>query len=407
MSDPIIEAIVSARVAMLLHQPFYGSIATNLKIVDASKWCKTAATDGRHFYYNREFIKSLTKEELIFLFAHEVWHLCFEHFGRRGDRDPQLYNMANDYIINYTLVKDRVGKMPPCGLYNEKYTNEMTSEEVYEILLKNSTEVQFGFDEHLELQPKSNGNNKSDDNSVTVTVMGEDGPPTLTQDDIEKIRNDLRNSIMHASQMAGGNCPGALVRLINQFIDPILDWKVLLETHIISQISGDFSFTRPNRRNPSLDVILPGRVKLPTIEVDCAIDVSGSISDEMIKEFLSEVKGIIDSYGDFKLRLWSFDTKVYNMEEFTGDNADDIYNYKVEGSSGGTLFHVNFDWMKKNDIVPKRLVIFTDGYPNDDDWGGGEDYCDTLFIINGSTTIVPPYGTHAYYIPTDNAKSGS
>jgi len=131
-----------------------------------------------------------------------------------------------------------------------------------------------------------------------------------------------------------------------------------------------------------------------TIDISIGIDMSGSISNAQANDFLSEVKGIMDEYKDFKLDIWCFDTEVYNYAKFTGDNSNDIQDYKVQGG-GGTDFTVNFAFMKNENIVPKKFIMFTDGYPADS-WGD-EDYCDTLFIIHGNDSIVAPFGQTAYY----------
>jgi predicted metal-dependent peptidase len=131
-----------------------------------------------------------------------------------------------------------------------------------------------------------------------------------------------------------------------------------------------------------------------TIDVSVAIDMSGSISDAMAKDFLSEVKGIMDEYVDFNLDLWCFDTEVYNYIRFTGDTADDITSYEPKGG-GGTDFDANYRFMKNEQIEPKKFIMFTDGYPCGS-WGD-EEYCDTLFIIHGNDSIIPPFGQVAYY----------
>ena len=151
MSDPVVSEIVTARVNLLFNAPFFGNLATRLKLVDATKWCPTMATDGRCLYYNREFIKSLTRSQLIFMVGHEVLHCVYDHLGRRQNRDPDLWSMANDYITNYTLQKEKIGEMPPGGLIDDKYTDELTSEEVYKILESKSTKVQMPLDMHLAL----------------------------------------------------------------------------------------------------------------------------------------------------------------------------------------------------------------------------------------------------------------
>ena len=101
----------------------------------------------------------------------------------------------------------------------------------------------------------------------------------------------------------------------------------------------------------------------------------------------------MEEYKDYKIKLWCFDTQVYNEADYDGYN-DDIMTYEIKGG-GGTDFMANWVYMKEHDIQPKKFIMFTDGYPWDS-WGE-EDYCDTLFIIHGNDTIIPPFGSHAYY----------
>ena len=82
------------------------------------------------------------------------------------------------------------------------------------------------------------------------------------------------------------------------------------------------------------------------------------------------------------------------MQEFTNDNADDITSYVPVGG-GGPLFECNWDFMKNEEIEPKRFIMFTDGYPCGS-WGDA-DYCETLFIIHGTESIIAPFGQTAYY----------
>ena len=109
----IVDKLVTARIALLLKHPFFGNLATRLKLVNADDWCPTAGTDGRHFFYNTKFIDSLTPKEAEFLFGHEVLHNVFEHMlVRIGDRDPQLWNIAADYAVNQILKDSNIGDMP-------------------------------------------------------------------------------------------------------------------------------------------------------------------------------------------------------------------------------------------------------------------------------------------------------
>ena len=103
------EKLVTARIALLLKAPFFGNLATRLQLINADDWCPTAATDGRKFYYNSEFLKKMPAKQLEFLMGHEVLHCVYDHMGRRGERDPQLWNIADDYCVNQDLLDQRIG----------------------------------------------------------------------------------------------------------------------------------------------------------------------------------------------------------------------------------------------------------------------------------------------------------
>ena len=143
------ERIVQSRVRLLLKHPFFGNLATRLKLKNADDWCPTAATDGLHLFYNREFISPLTSDELDFLIAHEVMHCVYDHMERREGRQPQIWNMATDYVINGQLVREGLGKMPKEGLHDPKYYDK-NSDEIYTDLKKNQVEIKLTLDMHLD-----------------------------------------------------------------------------------------------------------------------------------------------------------------------------------------------------------------------------------------------------------------
>lgn len=415
--DPIIRLLVEARVKLLFDQPFFGNLSTRLNLVDATSWCKTMATDGRALYYNREFVKSLQPRELLFVVAHEVLHLVYDHIGRSEGKNKKVWNMACDYIVNYILKHESVGEMPKTGLYDTRFNDDMTADEVYQILMKNSVTISDTLDMHLECDGSDGDEEGSSGNGGTVSttiVGGPDGPPSLTEEDKAMIRNEMRTAVINAVQnTSAGKVPAGIRRLIGELTNPIMDWRSLLEMHIQSAVKGDYTFNRPSKRSWTIGrgkfaashrMILPGQDFQNKVDVAACIDTSGSMTDKMLRDFLSEVKGIMETFDDFTLTLWTFDTKVYNPKVFTPANIDDILSYSPDGG-GGTLFESNWEFMKDphrlgftdmpDEIVPKKFVMFTDGYPGDG-WGD-PDYCDTLFVIHGSTSIVSPFGITAYY----------
>jgi predicted metal-dependent peptidase len=168
----------------------------------------------------------------------------------------------------------------------------------------------------------------------------------------------------------------------------------LVNQEIQSIIRNDYSFTRPNRKSMHSGAVLPGMKEATTIDIGIGIDMSGSIGQEDATVFLSEVKGIVDQYEDFKINLWCFDTEIYNHQEITHDNSHDLMDYEPMGG-GGTDFMANWEFMKENGIEPKKFIMFTDGYPCGE-WGD-ENYCDTIFVVKGNTQAEAPFGQTVIY----------
>lgn len=388
-----VERLVTARIGLLLRHPFFGNLATRLKIIDASDWLPTLATDGRNFYYNVGFVLKLDPKECEFGFAHEVLHNVFDHMGRAGSRDKKLANIAMDYAVNQICKDDHIGEFPRCikVFYDPKYRG-WSFEEIYDDLYAKADKIDLDklgelLDEHLDGEgDPGDGDGDGEEGN---------GRPRYSKEELRKIRDEIKEAMVNAAQAAGaGRIPEGVARLIKDFTEPKMDWRELLRMNIQSILKSNFSFSRPNRKSQMSGAILPGMINEETIDVCCAVDMSGSISDKQAKDFLSEVKGIMDEYVDFNLQLWCFDTKVYNYAKFSADNADEIMYYEVKGG-GGTDFDANFKFMKDENIEPKRFIMFTDGWPCGS-WGD-EDYCESLFIIHGSESIIPPFGQYAYY----------
>jgi predicted metal-dependent peptidase len=393
--NKIVEKLVTARVGLLLRHPFFGNLATRLKLIDATDWLPTLATDGRNFYYNNDFVNRLTAKEAEFGFAHEVLHNVFDHMGRRENRDPKLSNIAADYAVNQILKDERIGEVPNwIQIFQDNKYRGMSYEEIYDDIMQNAEKIDFSslgelLDEHLDGEGDDGDGEDGEGNQEGK------GRPKLTAEEKKAIRDEIKEAMVAAAQSAGaGRVPAGVQRMIKDLTEPKMDWRQLLRMSIQSIVKSNFSFSRPNRKSQHCGAVLPGLMNEETIDVSVAIDMSGSISDKQANDFISEVKGIMDEYTDFKLDIWCFDTDVYNYQQFSMDNSGDISLYQVKGG-GGTDFDANYRFMKDNDIVPKKFIMFTDGYPCGS-WGD-EDYCDTLFIIHGDDSIISPFGQTAHY----------
>lgn len=386
--DPVIvEKLVTARVGLLLKQPFFGNMATRMQIKCADDWCSTAATDGRNFYYNTKFVEKLSVKKLEFLFAHEICHCVFDHFGRVGSRDRQISNIAQDFAVNQILIDDRIGeRITEVKICQDNKYRGMAWEEIYDDLMKNVKVInldQLGelLDQHI--------NEEEHEGQGAGKGQGKDGkgPPVLTKEEAQAIRDEIKQAMIQSAAAAGaGKTPLGIQRLIKDLTEPKMNWRELIRMNIQSIIRNDYAFNRPNRKSMHSGAILPGMKNDETIDVAIALDMSGSIGDADAKVFLSEVKGIMDQYADYNIHIWCFDTDIYNPQKITQDNGDELLSYDLQGG-GGTDFEANWQFMKDNDIQPKKFIMFTDGYPCGG-WGDA-DYCDTLFIVKGSNNEAP------------------
>ena len=399
MRDDVQDRIIVARVGLLMRAPFFGNMAVRLKVQNCDDWCPTAATDGRHLFYNTQFFNALSNKEIEFVIAHEILHCVFDHIVRREDRNPILYNIACDYIVNNTLVRDKIGEpVKLVQIYQDFKYDGWSSEEVYDDLFdkaeKNGQEFleQLGelLDEHVdwEKDPKDGNGDKEGEGK---------GRPKYTKEELKKIRDEIKESMISSAQSAGaGNVPGEIARIIKELTEPKMNWREILQQQIQSTIRNDYTFSRPSRKGWHTGAILPGMNFDNTIDIAISLDMSGSIGDVQAKDFLSEIKGIMEQYKDYNIKLWCFDTKVYNEADFSADGGEDLLDYELMGG-GGTDFMANWEYMKEHDIVPKKFIMFTDGYPWDS-WGDS-DYCDTVFIVHGhrDKNLQAPFGVTAHY----------
>ena len=409
-SDEAKEQLVSARIKMLFNQPFFGNIACRLKLKDVTDegWCPTAATDGRHFFYNRDFVNSLNVQQTVFLVGHEIGHCIYEHFLRVSDRDKQYWNMAGDYKINGMLVREKIGEIIDqvkiC--YDPKYMgDEWYTENVYDDLKANQAPVQATLDVHLDMEGDGDGDGTSinGDGDKNGDSKGKVKKPTISKDDAKAISDELKNAVIQAAQSVGaGNVPADIARIIGQLTEPKMDWKALIRVSLESNMKNDFTFMTPNRKSQFNNVVLPAMNKEHMIDVGIGIDVSGSIYDADTQAFLSEVQGVMDQFGSYRIRIWCFDTRVTGFDEFTHDDGRSISEFQMTGG-GGTDFVCNWDFMKENDIQPDQFIMFTDGEPFRS-WGDAE-YCDTLFLVkNDYSKPVAPFGQTVYYDQDPNQK---
>lgn len=325
----------------------------------------TAATDTEWVLYNPEFYLSLTTPERIFLMLHETLHVAYFHMARKQTRDHQLWNTACDYVINDMLI-DAGFKMPKGGLHDKIYEG-MSAEQVYDKLLEESKEdggSGQSSPQYDDLMPvgsygKAQGQDPSDEEGNA------EGGKTLapaTAEDLSKAQERIDDMLVRAataSQMNGdkaGSIPGDFAKHIDSLLNPKMPWNRILRKYLTAFKKDDFSYRRINRRFFP-EFYIPSLQNEAMGEIAVAIDVSGSVSKEQFRHFVSETGAILKMLKPEKLTLISFDTEI-KQEDVLKDFRD-IYNVKFR-TGGGTCIRPVVKWA--NEHKPKILILFTDGY---------------------------------------------
>jgi predicted metal-dependent peptidase len=239
-------------------------------------------------------------------------------------------------------------------------------------------------DDHLDVDSENSSDNE-----------GQGNRPSMSEEERQKVRDEITEAMLSAAQTCDvGNLPAGVKRLLTELTEPKMNWRELLRMQLESTIKSDYTWMRTSRKGWDMDAVMPGMRTTDAIDIAVMIDMSGSISDAQGRDFISEVKGIMETFEDYRIHLGTFDTSVYNVKQFNSDNLEDITEYELLGG-GGTSFECIFNYLKEQEIEPKKLVVFTDGYPNGS-WGDAN-YCDTVWIIHSNDHPDVPFGTWALY----------
>jgi predicted metal-dependent peptidase len=337
----------------------------------------TAATDGKVIKFNPEFIKQLTKPQAIFLLAHEVMHCIFKHPWRRGNRDPQLWNEACDFVINDALIQMGLGEFITDGLHDEQYRG-MSAERVYAMRLLDQDDEQSDDqpdDQSGDCQSGDQSGDQSDDQSDDQS--GGSGVPTFDEamksgiGDVEdaptdepELEREWDRHIMVTTQQAtdAGTMPGDVARSINNRNDSTVAWQDVLQD-LLADIGThtEQSWSKKNRR---FDEYLPGNITQGLGHCVIGTDTSGSMDVKQLAKAVGETMEVCDLYGP-SLTFIPCDRKI-NEEKIqhfdSGFYPDDASAFNLHGG-GGTDPAPVFDWCADN-AEPDVLIFFTDGYVN-------------------------------------------
>ncbi|HBE19854.1 MAG TPA: hypothetical protein DEG17_21600 [Cyanobacteria bacterium UBA11149] len=344
-----IERIISASLLRLrIKSPFFATLALFARI-QATQMLPTAATDGKDIFINPEFLRSLPPPQLDGLLLHEVLHAALLHVIRRGQREPLLWNIAADIVVNGAIAQTPGFDLPPGGIRQPKLEH-LSAEEIYEILLTNTTDYHLCEIDLLNAPPSHAS--ESGDGSETSGSLAQSKYTALEA----HWKNAMEQAIVIArSSNSQGSIPGFMERELGALTPAQLNWRSYLWRYLV-QTPTDF--TGFDRRFIGRGLYLEA-LEGESVQVFVAVDTSGSISSGQMNMFLSEVQGILNAYHHLICQLYYADAEAYGLY-----NLDAKSEIPKPVGGGGTSFIPFFEKVEANrDWHGTAICVYlTDGY---------------------------------------------
>ena len=357
----------------------------------------TAYTDGINKKYGRTFLQTIcpTQAEVNGLILHENLHIGLRHHLHGADmfrEDGDKANKAADYVVNDMITEiskkyPELVQLPKGGLYDPQYHN-MSMREIYKLLKSKKGGGGGGG------KPDKEGEKGSGSGGGEYEFDKHDFGKPMTQEEAKEMDGKIDRAIREGALLAG-RLGIDLPRSISDMLNPVIDWKKELADFVTSSCKGkdEYTWRKFNRRLISNDIYLP-TVENETIgEVVVAIDTSGSIGQQQLNEFASELVSICDAVSPDAVRVLWWDTKVHGEQLFT-DNYDQIGSMLKPLGGGGTRVSSVAEYINKKKINAECVLVFTDGFLESDVvW---DISAPTLWMVTENRNWTPPSGKKVF-----------
>ena len=376
------EQRLTKAVVSIMSSPKYVALAGVLMIGERSvvddPSVPTACTNGRDEFYGREFVSKLNDAELRFLVLHEVYHKLFRHLTTWKHlymQDAYLANVSCDYVINLKIVDDNyqdgfatmTGELAK-GCYDRKYVG-MDTAQVFHLLRKDQPQggggrgsiIVIGDPEDGDGTPQ-NGSGSLPDGQEPFDAHDWEGAQEMTADEQRDLAREIDEAVRQGALVAGKMGSGG-DRDLEALLEPQVDWREVLREFVQTTCTGsDYStYRRPNRRYLSSGIYMPSGVSEQVGELVVAIDTSGSIGQEEITAFLSEVKAICDTVHPDKVRLLYWDTQICCDETYETHELDTLVQSTKPKGGGGTDVECVTEYIREESINAQACIVITDG----------------------------------------------
>lgn len=355
-TEQLSDLISATRIRLRRNSPFFAALALFVD-VRFTEEVPIAATDGRLLFFHPEGYGNLKPAERDAVFLHELLHAALLHPSRRGVRDPELFNIAADIVVNGMVASEKNVALPKAAIRDTKLEH-LSVEEIYELLLKKAKVKRPALPLADLLRPGLMGSAVDEKEGANG---GSHDPAGELHDlhDRSALEAHWKQAIQQAKVLASrqgqGSLPAGMQRHLGEIADPQIDWRSQLWRYLVRTPTD---FTGFDRRFLHRGLYLD-HLEGESVQVFVCIDTSGSIVDEQMSLFIGEVSGILSSYPMLDCRLWYADTDCYGPYTISG-----IREIPRPEGGGGTNFRPFFKaameaWSGDQEAI---CIYLTDGY---------------------------------------------
>jgi len=383
------DKIIKGKVSLQKSHPFFSYLVLHLRQQKAE--IPTMGVDiNNNLFYNEKWVDGLSEEDTILCLVHEVLHVSLMHLLRRDKREEVLWNLSADAIANKIIELNFQnfyhGSIIERNCITDKFLREKFGIEIRDLEKKTVEEVYDILKKHYKKRTKLIGSQESPfkdfkefvdsykfDIHFDLDKLSEKEKKKLEQKfgkSFKEIKKDLEKEIRkrlveaHNFSKLRGTEPLGMERFFDKLLDFKLNWKALLHKYITQEIPYDYSWKKPSRKSVSTGIYLPTTLK-EKLEVVCVVDLSGSIDDKEMREFLTEIINIGKSFRNIKITVLTHDVKLQDRIEVTNGNIEKLMKIKMHGY-GGTSHTWLPNYLRENLPNTRLLICFTDGYSNID-----------------------------------------
>ena len=338
--------VSQAKAKLLVDYPYFGTLASKVDLV-VNDNLESFKSDGKVLEYREEYLRDLELNELAFIFANAAMHKSLAHENRKNNRSGWLWQMATDMAINDMLVENGL-ELPYGAQYRARFKG-MYAEEIYAELksdmLRDDENLEYDADDAADIEP----NEKEEEKQKPQTQQE-------LQEEILQEQLAAEEAItLLESEFKKGEAPESIDRFFELNFLGKVDWRDELKSALDRYFKDDYLLIPPNKKFLSQGIYLPSTTS-QTFRLVIAIDSSGSVDEELLNEFLSEVNFLMSLVSHYQIELIVCDEKIHSHKTFYSGEALDV---ELKGGSG-TNFRPVFEFVEREFDDVKLLLYFTD-----------------------------------------------